>query len=112
MNILIVIAAVLISGAVCIPVGMTIRKKTAETKISSAESEAKRLLENAKRDAENINFNLSDTEEITNAYISSLDTDNSAEVCSDFFRNDRLMVFLKVQRMQRARVRDRERAVP
>ena len=29
------------------------------------------------RDAENINFNLSDTEEITNAYISSLDTDNS-----------------------------------
>ena len=54
MNILIVIAAVLISGAVCIPVGMFIRKKTAESKISSAESEAKRLLENAKREAENI----------------------------------------------------------
>ena len=54
MNILIIIAAVLISGAVCIPIGMTIRKKTAESKISSAENEAKRLLENAKRDAENI----------------------------------------------------------
>ena len=54
MNILIVIAAVLISGAVCIPIGMVIRKKTAESKISSAESEAKRLIENARRDAENI----------------------------------------------------------
>ena len=43
MNILIIIATVLISGAVGIPVGMTIRKKTAESKISSAESEAKRL---------------------------------------------------------------------
>ena len=54
MNFLIIIAAVLISGAVCIPLGMAIRKKIAETKISSAESEAKRLLEDAKRDAENI----------------------------------------------------------
>ena len=54
MNILIVIAAVLISGAVFIPAGMVIRKKSAESKISSAESEARRLLENAKRDAENI----------------------------------------------------------
>ena len=54
MNILIIIATVLISGAVGIPVGMTIRKKTAESKISSAESEAKRLIENARRDAENI----------------------------------------------------------
>ena len=54
MNILIVIAAVLISGAVFIPTGMVIRKKSAESKISSAENEAKRLLENAKRDAENI----------------------------------------------------------
>ena len=54
MNILIVIATVLISGAVFIPAGIVIRKKSAETKISSAESEAKRLLENAKRDAENI----------------------------------------------------------
>ena len=52
MNFLIVIAAVLISGAVFIPTGMVIRKKSAESKISSAENEAKRLLENAKRDAE------------------------------------------------------------
>ena len=54
MSILIVIATVLISGAVFIPMGIVIRKKSAETKISSAETEAKRLLENAKRDAENI----------------------------------------------------------
>lgn len=54
MEVIIVIATVLISGAVFIPTGMIIRKKSAETKISSAESEAKRLLENAKRDAENI----------------------------------------------------------
>ena len=54
MNILIVIATVLISGAVFIPVGVVIRKKAAESKISSAENEAKRLVENAKRDAENI----------------------------------------------------------
>lgn len=54
MNILIIIATVLISGAVFIPVGIIIRKKSAEAKISSAESEAKRLLENATRDAENI----------------------------------------------------------
>ena len=54
MNIVIIIATVLISGAVFIPAGIVIRKKSAESKISSAESEAKRLLENAKRDAENI----------------------------------------------------------
>ena len=54
MNIIIIIATVLISGAVFIPAGIIIRKKSAESKISSAESEAKRLLENAKRDAENI----------------------------------------------------------
>ncbi len=51
---LIVIATVLISGAVFIPTGIVIRKKSAESKISGAENEAKRLLENAKRDAENI----------------------------------------------------------
>ena len=54
MEILIIIATVLISGAVFIPIGIVIRKKSAESKISSAENEAKRLLENAKRDAENI----------------------------------------------------------
>ena len=54
MNILIIIATVLISGAVFIPTGIVIRKKSAEAKISSAEVEAKRLLESAKKDAENI----------------------------------------------------------
>ncbi len=54
MEAIIVIATVLISGAVFIPTGMIIRKKSAESKISGAENEAKRLLENAKRDAENI----------------------------------------------------------
>ena len=48
MEILIIIATVLISGAVFIPVGVVIRKKAAESKISSAENEAKRLLENWK----------------------------------------------------------------
>ena len=52
--ILIVIATVLISGAVFIPLGIIIRKKIAESKILSAENEAKRLLEDAKKDAENI----------------------------------------------------------
>ena len=54
MNILIIIATVLISGAVFIPVGIVVRKKTAESKIKSAESEANRVLENANREAENI----------------------------------------------------------
>lgn len=54
MNIVIIIATVLISGAVFIPVGVVIRKKAAESKISSAESEAKRLLEDANRQAENM----------------------------------------------------------
>ena len=54
MEAIIVIATVLISGAVFIPTGIIIRKKSAESKISSAENEAKRLLENAKKDAENI----------------------------------------------------------
>ena len=51
MNTVIIIATVLISGAVFIPTGIVIRKKSAESKISGAENEAKRLLENAKRDA-------------------------------------------------------------
>ena len=54
MTIVIVIATILISGAVFIPVGMMIRKKSAESKITSAENEAKRVLENANREAENI----------------------------------------------------------
>ena len=48
-----IIATFVISAAVCIPVGVQIRKKTAESKIRGAENEAKRILENAKKEAEN-----------------------------------------------------------
>ena len=48
-NILIIIATVLISGVVFIPIGIIIRKKIAESKISGAENEAKRLLEDYAR---------------------------------------------------------------
>ena len=54
MDILIIVAAVLISLAIGIPVGMTIRKKIAESKIEGAEKEAKRLVELAKIEAENL----------------------------------------------------------
>ena len=54
MNIGITIAAVLISFAIGIPIGITYRKKIAESKISSAEEEAKKLVEMAKIEAENL----------------------------------------------------------
>ena len=54
MDILIIVAAILISLAIGIPVGMTIRKKVAESKIEGAEKEAKRLVELAKIEAENL----------------------------------------------------------
>ncbi len=54
MNVVTIIAAVLISLAIGIPVGMTLRKKTAESKIESAEKEAKRVVELAKIEAENL----------------------------------------------------------
>lgn len=54
MNVIIIIATVLISGAIFIPIGIVIRKKSAESKITSAENEAKRLLEDAKKDAVSI----------------------------------------------------------
>ena len=54
MNILIIIAAVLISFAIGVPVGMVYRKKVAESKIQGAETEAKRLVEVAKKEAENL----------------------------------------------------------
>ena len=54
MNILIIIAAVLISLAIGVPVGMTLRKKIAESKIEGAEKEAKRLIDLAKIEAENM----------------------------------------------------------
>ena len=52
-NILTIVLTFLISLAVGIAAGFIIRKKTAESKIQSAESEAKRLLENANIEAEN-----------------------------------------------------------
>ena len=54
MNIIIIIAAVLISLAIGIPVGMAYRKKVAESKIQGAENEAKRIVELAKIEAENL----------------------------------------------------------
>ena len=49
-----IIATFLISAVIFIPVGVYIRKKIAESKIQSAESEARRLLENVKIEAENM----------------------------------------------------------
>ena len=54
MNSLIIIATFLISLAIGIIVGMTLRKKIAESKIESAEEEAKRLVDLAKVEAENM----------------------------------------------------------
>ncbi len=54
MNILIIIAAVLISFAIGVPIGMAYRKKVAESKIQGAENEAKRLVDLAKIEAENL----------------------------------------------------------
>ena len=45
MTIVIVVAAVLISLAIGIPIGMAYRKKIAESKIQGAENEAKRLVD-------------------------------------------------------------------
>ncbi len=50
---LVAVVTFLISAAVCIPVGMIVRKKTAESKIKGAESEAERILTNAQKEAEN-----------------------------------------------------------
>ena len=54
MNILIIIAAVLISLAIGFLVGMIYRKKVAESKIQGAENEAKRLIDLAKKEGENL----------------------------------------------------------
>lgn len=53
-NIITIIATALISGIIFIPIGVIIRKKIAESKIAGAESEAKRLLDLANKEAENI----------------------------------------------------------
>ena len=54
MDIVITIAAVLISLAIGVLVGMAYRKKVAESKIQGAENEAKRLVDLAKIEAENL----------------------------------------------------------
>lgn len=51
---LIIIATFLFSAVIFIPVGVFIRKKIAESKIQSAENEARRLIENVKIEAENL----------------------------------------------------------
>ena len=54
MNSLIIIATFLISLAIGVAVGMQLRKKIAESKIEGAEKEAKRLVDLAKVEAENM----------------------------------------------------------
>ena len=54
MTIVIIIASVLISFAIGVPVGMAYRKKVAESKIQGAENEAKRLVDLARIEAENL----------------------------------------------------------
>ena len=54
MNIFIIIATVLISLFVGMFVGIAYRKKVAESKVGSAEEEAKRLVDLAKVEAENL----------------------------------------------------------
>lgn len=49
---IIAIITFLISAAIFIPLGILIRKKSAESKIKSAENEANRILANAKKEAE------------------------------------------------------------
>ena len=70
----IAIITFLISAAVFIPVGIVIRKKSAESKIKSAENEANRILANAKKEAENAR-----KEEILKAKEEVLQTKNELE---------------------------------
>ncbi len=51
---LIIVATLLISAVVFIPIGIMIRKKTAESKIQSAEIEAKKIIESGKVEAEKL----------------------------------------------------------
>ncbi len=53
-TVIIIVATVLISAVIFIPIGIKIRKKTAESKIQSAENEAKRIRDNVKIEAENM----------------------------------------------------------
>lgn len=53
MEIVIIIATILISAIIFIPIGVAIRKRIAESKIKGAENEAKQILELANKEAEN-----------------------------------------------------------
>lgn len=54
MEIIAIIATLIISAIVFIPLGVLIRKKIAESKVEGAEGEAKRILDLAKKEAETI----------------------------------------------------------
>ena len=54
MEIIAIIATLLISAIIFIPVGVLIRKKIAESKLAGAEGEAQRILDLAKKEAETI----------------------------------------------------------
>ena len=54
MNVGIIIAAVLISLAIGVLLGIAYRKKVAESKINSAEEESKKIVNFAKIEAENL----------------------------------------------------------
>ena len=54
MNIGILIASILISLAVGVAIGFILRKKTAESKIKSAEEESKKIVSMAQIEAENL----------------------------------------------------------
>ena len=54
MNIVVIVAAVLISLAVGAVIGILYRKKIAESKVGNAEEEAKRIVNMAKIEAENL----------------------------------------------------------
>ena len=53
-DIIMIAVTLLISGVIFVPIGMFIRKKVAESKIQSAEKEARRVVENARIEAENV----------------------------------------------------------
>ena len=53
MNTIIIIASIIISAVIFFFIGMAYRKKIAESKIQSAEEEAKKIIELANKDAEN-----------------------------------------------------------
>ena len=53
-TVLIIVATILVSAAIFIPVGVAIRKKIAESKIQSAEKEVERIYFKAKSEAENL----------------------------------------------------------